>query len=140
LLAQAWADDLIDFRKTQLDSRMWWRKLELVLGKLERKARIAVNEHMFMLAAAALDFKQPAEAYMKCWEAADDARKRLIKDFMPWIDVGPTTKAGKIKRMRDQWVELWGEPSDPAVKAEIDRLRAYWAAVRARNRSNVRRI
>jgi hypothetical protein len=53
-------------------------------------------------------------------------RKGYVRSLVPWLDSGDDEPAVDVADMRAQWVKAFGgDPADPAIAAEIDRVAAW---------------
>jgi hypothetical protein len=125
LLIQAHCLGALDLGTADLSDPRWWKKAHFIGDYLERDAIRKLDEYKYQLNLAVLDYRQEASTFNLHMDQATSLRNKLIAGVMPWVDTGPVDMTECIESMRQQYIEAFGDPADPAYQEEIARTCAY---------------
>jgi len=120
---------LLDYREADLRDRRWWTRVRWAVDYLSSQHCIKIYEHKLQQQLALLPTLTDDRAE-RCWKNADRLRHRIINEMAPWVTPGGKSLRDVALDMRQQWADIWGDPDDPAVQAEMNRLLAAWEEVR----------
>ena len=84
-----------------------------------------IREYKYQLNLELLSYQLDAERFQLHLDQATALRNQLVNDLLPWIDIGPTDLKQIAESMRQQYIETFGDPADPAFQKEIERTCAF---------------
>lgn len=124
-MVQAAVEGSIDFRSADpQDSRWWTRTLwitsELARGRHLRYLEQSASHRRALMSNAGFE----PDDWSNIRDQATETLNRIYGNLFPWAadsDASGTSQQ-EAERLAKMWEERWGNPSDPAVAAEIDEL------------------
>lgn len=125
-MVQAAVEGSIDFRSADpRDSKWWTRTLwvasELARGRHLRYLEQAANHRRALMANSGFE----PDVWSGIRDQATETLDRIYGNLFPWIaDKDASVGIGSLDaaKLAKMWEDRWGDPSDPAVAAEIDEL------------------
>lgn len=120
---------VVDYRRADPRSSLWWRGLWLRLRELEREdlGRRADREEALLgrLLARRLEADDRARLADRL-RAVRQASDTLLR---PWDAAAQETRgaapAASLQRLEAQWKDTWGDPAAPETAAAVERTVAY---------------
>lgn len=127
LAVAAQAAGVLDYRQAESDSLKWLSKERILLDELECQRSSRIVEARLHMHACAVSAPSPSSAvYRHHFDAANGDLDVLRTLLLPYIKEKSTDKGSSARRtvdeMRKEWTRLFGDPSDPAVAADLSRL------------------
>ena len=121
LTVRAAVRGVIDFSKARLLDPHWWRRSSILIKAVgadddERLLRDIFNFHLALVSNSGLT----DESFAKEQSKARDAFYDITGAIRPWEGVSAEArKAKEIKDLRQQYIAVFGDPSDPVVAAKL---------------------
>ena len=122
LILKAAASGLVDFSAFDQHSATCWLKLKLLAEEIDKQNTVRLwemqhHQQLSMMSHA----EMTTESLDKSWESANGIVNDVADLLFPWHadndDNGEQQTA--YDRLRDSWINAWGDPSDPTVSAKI---------------------
>lgn len=125
-MVQAAVEGSIDFRSADPRDSRWWTKTLWVTGELARGRHLryleqSANHRRALMANSGFE----PEDWTAIRDQATETLDRIYANLFPWVadkNASVGTSQHEAERLAKMWEERWGNPSDPAVAAEIDEL------------------
>jgi hypothetical protein len=126
-MVQLAARGLVNFELADPYNRSWQRKLKILMNaaeaqNLEVAQRLNFEQALSYTSNSALS----ADSFKAMTQEANQAALSIKKLRFPWIDFDPKSALLKdAAKLSEQWIAAFGDPNDPAVKAQIDATAAW---------------
>lgn len=131
MIIQAAAEGVVDFRSADPLDPAWWRHLRLRLQVLQARNETVVDQLWAAWYFATLQRPNLTQQSLdSLLNGVENCMNQITRRLFPWERV----EAGRdkaVKDLRDQWVQVYGDPEDPETKAKID---ATVAMLRSRDK------
>lgn len=126
MLLRAHVAGALDLGKADVLDPRWWKKAEFIMQELERTDDIQLEEYEYRINLALIDQSSEEEVLKMALDATEATCHRMEALVRPWLVDTPTTDLhDTIKTMRDQYVEIFGDPSTPEFQARLADTIAY---------------
>ena len=119
-MLQASVSGVVDFTAAIPTDPHWWRTLWLKLDAWESfRAGDYYRSHAQLVLQLICRRGNSAEAQESLATRYEDCLHKWVNATFPWLDTG-SRSAPVTTQLHDLWVQTFGDPNDPAVKAKID--------------------
>jgi hypothetical protein len=129
-MVQAAARGVVDFSKADLCDRHWWTRLWWLLDRLEVDNLLRVRELQHAHNCALLDYNLDNKTFDLHWDQAVKALNGVWDLLFPWTQ--SDARGSPEDRLRQAWVDKWGDPDSPETLMAIQRTTEAMAEMRKR--------
>jgi hypothetical protein len=125
-MVQAAGAGMLDFSKADVLDRNWQKRVRWILDYVSSLHCIKIYEYKLQQRLALLPTLTNSFSVENCMKAIEAFRNKIINEMAPWVETGPKSLFEVAETMREAYVKKWGDPQDPEVQAELERLKAFW--------------
>jgi hypothetical protein len=126
LAVSAQASGAVDYRHADSNSLKWLLHESLILDEIERHGISRVIDARMRIYTGGMSVENPSGPVHRFYkDAAEEELKTLRNLLFPYYAAESDSKTAAKKTMdatRKRWVELFGDPADPKVAAELTQL------------------
>lgn len=97
----------------------WWRRVRWTLQYLEDQNWVQYWRTVHALHAGALEYTAGTDCFDTHWDQALELESKIKKVLLPWLKEDQKRKE-IYRSMADEWVRMYGNPSDPEVYKKIE--------------------
>lgn len=119
MICQAAFEGLVDFSQARLLDRLWWKRLGIMLDRLEKKNYLALVHLQHTQHCAALNYLAGKKAFDLHWDQCNSIVSSIRRSYFPWSATEEDSTDELVSRLRDEWAANFGDPDDPETKARI---------------------
>ena len=121
MIVQLAARGLVNFELADPQNRDWQRKLRVLEGALEAQNLEVIHRMTFEHALSYVSNSSlSADSFKNMCQEATSQAFNIKKLRFPWIDFDPKRVLVKeATKLAEQWAVAFGDPNDPATKAQI---------------------
>lgn len=135
----------VDFVAADFRDRAWWLRTRWQLDQLEDERLQKVLELQHTQNLAVLSGGAVEQSFEHHWKHANQNITSLHELMFPWLSgSAEKNRMSEIAQLRQQWVNKYGDPRDPKVKAKLDKivksLRDKEAKAESRNFSDSKKL
>ena len=121
---------LIDLSKADFLDRKWWQRVYWVLDFVERELTTTLYDKQLDNILGLIQSTQDNQQYNVHLDRFQALWNKWLQIRCPWMQLGPTSLKDQAEVLRQQYIKAFGDPNDPAYRAEMQRLIDYWRSVR----------
>ena len=117
-MLQAAVRGVVDFSSVRLHDPRWWQRTRILLRQLEtdNTAKYLELLHQHNLHTLIVpNLKE--EVFSSSVAQAGSAVRSIRSLYFPW-ELQPEEQAESVD-LRQQWIDVWGDPADPEVQRRI---------------------
>lgn len=138
LTIRAAARGIIDFRQADVRDVRWWRRANLLIRALADDDEVqglmqALHYQLALVGNSGIRDEDFAEAQKRAQAILRD----IIHLLQPWAaqKKGDNTVQSEIDRLTELYKSVFGDPSDPEVRARLDKMAEEFKRETERKRS-----
>lgn len=122
-MIQAATAKVIDFSESDPRNSMWLDKVRLLCDRLELENFRHYNEILRTTSLASMSRSDLTDdSYEKLRGYASEYTGKIRSVLFPWVKAeNEDAKKDAYQGLYNMWVNVFGDPDDPAVQAEIER-------------------
>lgn len=123
----------IDFSKANVLDRWWWIKASWLADELDVEQSRDVFKMEHIQHATAFSYESGSKAFKHHWQHSHKAMVDVYNSYYPWAKQKAPDMRDELKRLRDEWIRVFGNPKDPNVDKLINWTDASWQKIAKEN-------
>ncbi len=134
LMVQAAADGRIDFEAADFRDRRWWIRTRWQLDRMEDENVLKVVNLQHEQNLAVLSGGAVEQTFEHHWKSANENVTSVYELYFPWlINEKEKRRTSEAEKLRQMWIDAYGDPKDPKVKAKLEDAARLMRAKRAKS-------
>ncbi|GAG25128.1 unnamed protein product, partial [marine sediment metagenome] len=122
LAVRAFTKRYLAFSEVERQDERWRIREELLLAEVEREALGDMHRMLHRQETAAAQYEAGSDVFRYYYDRARQQYDAFVKLFLPYMKVVSTKDLESLAAL---WKQVFGDPDDPELAAEIDKTRAY---------------
>lgn len=130
-MVRAAATGAVDFAAADPLDRRWWARLRIILDELAGQARFELNRLYHGRGRSLLALEGLGQQSLQSIQESLEAYEKEIEGILtPWRRAPKRDREAAVAKLRQEWVETWGDPESPETAESIAATVAFLEAQR----------